>query len=686
MYPTTMQHKIDVWMFKHNVLLEAASVPVTPDDTFQELLKMVQAHYVRLSDRETLALHELASTGTPDQQTYAHDALAHNALPLVLETAYEYSTRFGSLLEAWDGALHLLNRLLPRQTETSDSRIRKSGWNPHLSGIRWLSWVMYKLPAEMPTAAERLVDEKRASGAPAVIAAARNRLLYGVGNDASLHDEFLWQRPRKLRLEAALPKGRKNVIVKKGKQRFTQAVLIACRIATTPQKMSASTVFVKAHSLPEFQPTQVPISADWIARAVRANARALLARPNLAERTQREAQLLLHANEEWVNRNAKAHRLDEVVGEEGTQRLTDIIAAHEPDDVRFEAPLHRTDIVRALNAYRRYGPVHGDALMKLPVRELLPVYRKRLKERQVRDAFQGFLTRAGLSTRGHEVIQAARSALQLTDTDPNASVPDLKDALRGLQSALRGQRSTTPTGKLGTLLSQALVGTALQPTNPADIRHAQALRKAFPTLPLTFPLVAALVFGRKLDRQGDADRRFVAACRKAGVRIRVAEDALSRLHDVPVTEKKGTRIRVQTGKGYLRPMQLALEAAALRIGAQADLARPYIQVVEQDLANAERQAMDVDSDHWLDAMDVVAEARLRQRRAVHISDTLNVCTAVLEESCTDLKLGRALLALVDADELLADYDAIQNHQEWWADAYWALKAAPTVPATPISAC
>ena len=374
-----------------------------------------------------------------------------------------------------------------------------------------------------------------------------------------------------------------------------------------------------------------------------------------------------------MNRNARAHRLDEVVGEDGEQRLSDIIPSQEKQESKFEAPLHRIDAVRALAAYRTFGPVYGDALVRLPVRALLPIQRKRNSERQVRTAFSALLTRANIPERGHEAIQAARYALSLTGTDANAPLPQVRDALRCVQTALRNSRPVSPTGTLGTALTAALAGTALQPVSPDDVRIAQAVKSAFPTLPLRFPLAAVIGFGRKLDRQGKADRVFVAACRKAGVRIRIAEDALAMMKATPITRTAGKRIRVQSGKGYVRPMQLALEACAQRIGEHADRVGPTLMGLKLEAEQAEAQGLDAIGDTWLDALDFAAQTRARYERTVRVSETLNDAASMLEESCADLKLGRALLALIDADEALDDLNALFNHQEWWADAYWSLR-------------
>ncbi|WP_189091355.1 hypothetical protein [Deinococcus ruber] len=667
------QHKLELWMYKHHALLEAASVAVTPDDLYQELITQVQRDYLRLTDVETLAMFDLACTGTAEQQRLAHDALIRNALPHVLEAAVDASPRFGGVLEAYDGALHLVNRMLPRQTETRGGQLRQTGWNPLRNGLRWQSWVLYKLPTELPMAAQRLVDEPRASGAAAAIAAGRHRLLFTLGNDAALHLDswpaWVGPSPFKRRWTALLPKGRKNILVKreKGKQRFTQTRIAQCGAPFfRGQRLSPDVQTL------EFASSRLPLSADWVARAVRANARTLLSRPNLSERTQRDAQHLATVTEEWVNRNAKAHRLDAPVHDGEDARLADIITNPEPQDTRFEAPLHPIDKGRALAAYRRYGPVHGEALTLLPVRELLPIHRKRQQERRVRQAFEAFLTRAGLPILGHQVIAAGRAALMLCGISLDAPMAEIHLGLRGLQDALRGRRSTVPS-ILGTQLASALHGTPLAPVCADDVQHAQALKAQFPTLPLRFPLAVAVGFGRKLDRQGKADQVFVAACRKAGVRIRVAEDALNRLHDVPLTSRKGERVRVQAAKGYVRPLQLALEAEALRIGQQADHARPYVQVVAQELAEQDRlTAAALDGDHWMDALDQLNAARTRAAHAERISDTLNASAEALETSCADLKLAPALLALLDADDALSDLHALQNPDAWWADAYWTL--------------
>lgn len=203
----------------------------------------------------------------------------------------------------------------------------------------------------------------------------------------------------------------------------------------------------------------LPLTPAWIARAVRANARAILARPKLSESTMRQARALATVTEFWVNRNAKAHRLDAVTGEDGDQRLADILTAEPVAPQRYEAPLHQLDQIRALRAYQRFGPIHGAVLTRLPVREILPVHRKRQQERQVRDRFAQFCEQAGIPGQGHDAIAAARLALTLTGTPLNAPMDDVREALRGVQAALRGKTAVSRPSQLGSALLTALIGT-----------------------------------------------------------------------------------------------------------------------------------------------------------------------------------------------------------------------------------
>ncbi|GGB61266.1 hypothetical protein [Deinococcus soli (ex Cha et al. 2016)] len=658
-----MTMKREIWSEKRHQTVRA--VPnVLGEDVFLETLRKVKNDYVRLTDAETLHLTDMATSGTADQQNFARDQLARNAGPLLLEVAYEYSTRFGGLLEAYDGALHQLNKLLPRVTETADGKIRRTGWNPNQNGFRWLAWVQYKLPAEMPMAAERLVDDKRASGAPAAIASGRSRLLATVGNDGALFDE--WVRLAKTPRPAShLPKGRKNLIVKKGGLRRVTAAFLAAGVngKTTPTS-----------TLPEARTSVLPLTPAWIARAVRANARAILARPKLSESTMRQARALATVTEFWVNRNAKAHRLDAVTGEDGDQRLADILTAEPVAPQRYEAPLHQLDQIRALRAYQRFGPIHGAVLTRLPVREILPVHRKRQQERQVRDRFAQFCEQAGIPGQGHDAIAAARLALTLTGTPLNAPMDDVREALRGVQAALRGKTAVSRPSQLGSALLTALIGTPLQRASKDDEAVAGALHRANPTLLFRFNLAAAVLYGRKLDRQGKADRTFVAACVKAGVRIKHAEDALDQLAHVPITTRRAQRVRVQGGTRYVRPMQLALEACAQSADARARDARLTLLRLEGELAAAEAAADIAPEAEWIAALDHAKDIRTRYLAAHRVSETLTNCAEALEESGTDLNLGRALLALVDQDNILDDHLALQNPLAWWADAWWACPA------------
>jgi hypothetical protein len=663
----TMHDRLDRWTITRNTTI--AAVPaVQGEDVFLELLRQVQQAYVRLTDAETLRMADLACSGHPEQQAFARDMLARNAGPVALEAAFEFSTRFGGLLEAFDGTLHLLAKLLPKVTETEGGKTRRTGWDGKANGLRWLTWVACKLPAELPMAAERLVDEKRARNAPAAIASGRSRLLACVGNDAELRDEFIWQGVTwKATATPGLPKGRKNQVVKKGGLR---------RITTTYLARGVQGKSVFPHQMPELRSTILPLTPQWVAAAVRANARAILRRPRISETTRRDAANLACATELWVTRNAKAHRLDALVGEDGDERLADIITVEAAVQGRFEAPLHRIDQMRALAAYRKYGPVHGEVLTHLPVRELLPVHRTRKRERDLRERFTAFCDRYGVLDRAHDVVAAGRYALTLTGTALDADMADVRDALRGVQAALRGSRPVSQPSVLGAALQGALKGTALEGASKDDVKVARQVQQAFPGLSLRVPLAAAVLFGRKLAKQGKADRVFVEACRKAGVRIRHAEDALELLKDVPVTSRQGARVRVQGAKGYVRPMQIALEASALSTGARADTARQAVVRLEREVMNAERAVDEVPEAHWVKALDHLADVRAQLHTAARVSDTLTGAAEALEDSCADLNLSRALAALVDADLVLDDHMAVQNPLAWWADAYWALDKRP----------
>lgn len=677
--------KQEHWISRHHDLLPVIT-PASDDDVFQSLLRQVQRDYVRLSDAETLKLARACWEGTPAEAAFARDMLGRNAAPVALKMAFNYSTRFGGLLEAWDGALWQLNKLFPHIT--GGEKPRRTGWNGEMAGIRWLCWVQLKLAAELPSAAERLVDEKRAPGAPAAIASARSRLLTTTGNDAELYD-WLFQRLDKLQYGKRLPKGRKNLLVKRGIARYTRKVLVkslpclTAGLAGKPQlavslsgKMVALPSAKWTNHVPQPEVRVLPIVPRFIAAAVRANARIILRRPKLAERTRIDAERLSKVTELWVTTNAKSHRLDALVGNDQDERLADIIAAEVSDEKRFEAPLHRADQVRALSAYKRFGPIYGEALTKLPVRQLLPIQKTRVRERAVRQSFAAFCQRAGQPELGHVMVAAARQAAKLAGLTPDSSAGEIRDALSGVQDALRGRKPVKGrVGALGQALQVALEGQRLQPVSVSDQQIAVGLKKAFPTLKFNFSLAAAYVFGRKLDKQGKADKAFVEACRKAGLRLKIAEEALELVKDLPLAQPSGCRIRVTNAKGYVRPWQLALEAQALSIGDKADAARKaYLNIRAEQPLEEEIEALN--AEQWLMALDTMQEASSRLAVAAKVSETLTAAAADLEESCADLNMARALNALIAVDEILDDHMSIQNTEAWWADAYWALDQRP----------
>lgn len=679
--------KQDAWMYKRAVIIAA----VTPlnglpaEDPVQDLVRQVAGDYVRLTDVETVRLHGLAVEGTSAQQAFALDALTRNAAPIALELAFQYSTRFGGLLEAWDGALWQLNKLLPRVTETKSGELRKTGWNPHHNGVRWLTWVRLKLQAELPDTAERLVDEKRASGAGAAIAAGRSRLMNSLANDAGLYTDgpliSMKARPAK-----QLPKGRKNLVVKRGAHRVTGKALATAGAATQRTALTNAVLTTDEHGLLSgLQPSRMPITAFWVARAIRANARALLMRPAgarpLSDRAQREALVLSRVTEEYVNRNAKSIKLDATVGEDQDERLSDIIAAEEREERIFEAPLHHADATRALAAFRRYGPVHGDVLTKLNVRAILPTYRRRLHERKERQAFQAMLERAGMGNHAHVAVSAARLALTLTGTPADAPLTDVKSALRGVQGALRGARPTPKvTSAFGTALAAALTGTALQTISRDDAMAAKAIRAAHPDLKPGLPLAAVIGYDRKLARHGKADRAFVTACRNAGVRIRQAEDALALVNDaMQLTTSRGERVRVTAPRGYVRPWQLAIEQDARDVGDRADQLAQRLPELENELREAEARVDDAQTDTgWLAALDDASCARDTLQRARAVRDVLRDAAADLESAATDAHLARAIDALTRVEAIKEDECALNEPDTWWADAYHALDHRPDV--------
>lgn len=678
--------KQEHWTSRHQQLLPIIR-PVESEDVFQSLLRQVQLDYVRLSDAETLRLARACWEGTEAEAAFARDMLARNAAPIALKIAFNYSTRFGGLLEAWDGALWQLNKLLPHLS--GGEKPRRTGWNGEMAGVRWLCWVQLKLAAELPSAAERLVDEKRAPGAPAAIASARSRLLTTTGNDAELYDWLLLNLEKSL-FSKMLPKGRKNIIVKRGANRYTRKVLLetlpclTAGLAGKPQQaINLSTKMVCLASdcwsseVPEPRVRVLPIVPRFIAAAVRANARIILRRPKLAERTRMDAERLSRVTELWVTTNAKSHKLDALVGNDEDERLADIIAAEATEEKRFEAPLHRADEVRALAAYKRYGPIYGEALTKLPVRQLLPIHKVRVRERAVRQAFAAFCTRAGQPAQGHLMVAAARQAAQLAGLERGTNTGEVRKALFGIQDALRGRKPVKGRiGVLGTALHSALEGDRLQPVSRSDQQIAVSLKKAFPTLKFTFSLAAAYGFGQKLDKQGKADRVFIEACRKAGLRIKIAEDALDMVKDMPLAQPSGCRIRVQAAKGYVRPWQLALESHALSVGDRADAARRAFLALQAEASAREEQLAQLKSDQWLTALDDLKTTHSKLEVAAKVCDTLTAAAAELEESCADLKLGRALQAILAADEVLDAHMSLQNTEAWWADAYWALDQRP----------
>lgn len=686
----------------------AAVKPVEGTDTFTELLRQVQGSYVRLSDAETLKLAQVCWEGTPTQQAWASDMLTRNAAPLALECAYHYSTRFGGLLEAWDAALHQLGKLLPKQHEptTQGKPGRKVGWNGQQVGVRWLTWVTKKLWAEMPMAAERLVDEKRASGAPAAIAAGRNRVLYTVGNDGELYDlvtllgdhhsaRNVREAVTKGKARKGLPKGRKNLIVKRGSARHTPKsvkgaveALTASLNGKTAQTVSEGHLLAvrtalwdakRPHEENADAIAHLPVTPLWVAAGVRANARAILRRPGITERTQQDAQRLAHVTAEWVQQNSKSVKLDAVVGNDQDERLSDIIAAPEPErETRFEAELHSTDKARALAAYRRYGPLYGPVLLALPVRELLPVQRRRKQDAEVRERFQAFCERGGLKGQQQvQAIMAARVAVSLLGLDPKTvSNKDALGALRGVQKALRGHKHTARKGQVGFALAAALQGTVLAEVTKEEVKVAKTLRQQFGTLKWNFSLAAALAFGRKLDKQGRADRIFVEACRKAGVRVKLATEALELVKNLPTSSRKGERVRVVTGSGYVRPWQLALEAEERRIERWATDTRKGALELQQQARQVENAIWNASEREQ--AFKTLGPAFLAADEAAktahHCADQLAACSEALEEAARVVNLGQALSAIIEAEAVEYDAACAAQPETWWAQAYRALNA------------
>lgn len=657
------------------------------DDLFQELLAQVQGAYVRLSDGETVRLAAVCRDEQSQQRDFAGDLLCRNALPIILKAAFDHAARFGGLLEAFDAGLHILNKQLPHG--------ERAGWDPRRNGMRWLAWVTYKVAAELPKEATRSVDEKRQSDAPAAIANARTRLMYGVGNDASLR-ELRWhgqQAWRSVQGAVRLPRGRKNLVVKRGSGRITRRFLLrglplTCR--NLQGKVPLGWNGKELVGLPlafESWPKEValkqaflPLSAHWIAAAVRANARELLSRKGLALSTRERAARLLNVNELWVQRNSRALRLDALVGEEQDERLSDILPAVERSEAgQFEVPLHHADLTRAITALKRFGPDHGSALMALPVRQLLPVQRRREQERQEREQYQVFLNRSGLQGTWLQAYQAARYILEELGLDPQTPMRELHAELRGVQSALRGQRPAKH--HFAQQLAGALHGTALQTASPADVELAREVRRRYPAVRFTFSVAALIGWQRKLARQGQADRKLVQACTKAGVRIKVATDALNRVQ-VPTTQRRDNRIRVKSEKPFLRPMQLALESYARSIGARADVATPTANQLEQQLRHLERQAEQAGSDQqWLHLLDEASELRAQATLARQVADQLAEHASALEEAATEVNLGLALRALLEAEDTLDLHEIVQTPQAWWAQAF---HACPTNHPAPVA--
>lgn len=146
--------------------------------------------------------------------------------------------------------------------------------------------------------------------------------------------------------------------------------------------------------------------------------------------------------------------------------------------------------------------------------------------------------------------------------------------------------------------------------------------------------------------------------------------------DMPLAQPSGCRIRVQAAKGYVRPWQLALESHALSVGDRADAARRAFLALQAEASAREEQLAQLKSDQWLTALDDLKTTHSKLEVAAKVCDTLTAAAAELEESCADLKLGRALQAILAADEVLDAHMSLQNTEAWWADAYWALDQRP----------
>lgn len=636
------------FVLARNHVVAAVQLP-TPTNAFEDAVKSARNAYVRLTDAETMACHQDAREGTPRQQKRAWELLVRNTMPLLLVSARDFAWRFGGWLEAFDAGLHLLNLALPRTELLENGRIKRSGWNPHLNGARWLFWVEKTLAAELPKMAERLVDDKRASGAPAAIAAGRSRLLTTYGNDLGLHDEFHsalsdWAGPR---VTALLPKGRKNVTPKRGHGRYTVRFVQASGLGfyRTPTTLKTAYCTLRTN-----------ITASLVARAVRANARVTLAKPGLADRTRQQALALSEVTALWVERNSKSLRLDALVGEDQNERLQDIIAAPEPAQAPvYQAPLHQADRARALSAYRRYGAVYGPILLALPVRQLLPVYRQRVRDAQIRAYFRARCAQWGVPAT-QDVIACARMAAQLSGVSLKASALELRTTLAPVQAALSGGLHENRISVLGSALANALQGQALAPriTDSEGVRIARALRQAYPIIAPRISLVTAILLGRKLDQTGKADRTFIAACVQADVRVKLADEAFALLKDVPVTTRKGQRVRVQGGSKYVRPDQLTLERHAVSAGSWADVARQTFLTLQADLH-----------------ADSSPAQRQHVALAERVSDTLTWAAEQLEDAATHLAFGPALEALLAVDSVLDDHLALQDPEAWWAAAWWA---------------
>lgn len=80
--------KQEHWILQRQLLL-AAVQSVQATDIFTELLRQVQNGYVRLTDAETLRLMKACWTGSPESIAFAQDMLLRNALPILLQMAYE---------------------------------------------------------------------------------------------------------------------------------------------------------------------------------------------------------------------------------------------------------------------------------------------------------------------------------------------------------------------------------------------------------------------------------------------------------------------------------------------------------------------------------------------------------------------------------------------------------------------